>query len=109
MNEIKKQEIIKNWTDENSPIGKMLGYPDCCVKAFCDIPPELMDKPTKDDIRRYKSGCINGEFSGFIPCSEHAKQIVQGKITLESLIDVDKRENNEEYYLPEFPNAITDR
>ena len=37
-------------------------------------------------MRRYKAGCINGDFTGFVPCKEHAKQIVMGKITLESLI-----------------------
>ncbi len=94
------EQHIKQWTDENSPLGKELGYPDCCIKEFCEQPPVLLNhsKPTKDDKRRYKAGCINGQFTGFIPCKEHAKQIVMGKITLKSLI-----ENRNPKFLP-FPN-----
>lgn len=102
-----KEIFIKKWTEENKPIGEMLGYPDCCIKEFCQQPPQLMKgNPTKDDIMRYKAGCINGVFTGFIPCAEHAKQILQGKITLESLIDKEKRSNNDEYFIPDFPNAM---
>ena len=74
---------------ENAPFGKELGYPDCCIKEFCDQPPALlrsMKGPTKDDKRRYKAGCINGQFTGFIPCAFYAKEIMMGKITLQSLI-----------------------
>ncbi len=82
-----KQNLIKNWTEENEPIGKMLGYPDCCIKEFCQQPPQLMKgKPTKDDKRRYKAAHLEGEFTGFIPCKKHAKQIVMQKIKLEDLI-----------------------
>jgi hypothetical protein len=96
------KDIIKKWTNENKPSGEMLGYPDCCITEFCNQPPQLMKgKPTKDDKRRYKAGCINGEFTGFIPCTKHAKQIVQEKITLKSLIDLGKRD----LFLPKFPNA----
>lgn len=83
------KQHIENWTAENTPLGKDLGYPDCCIKEFCNQPPALLNhqkKPTKDDIRRYKAGCIDGEFSGFIPCAFHAREITMGKITLQSLI-----------------------
>lgn len=84
-----KEKLIKNWTEENEGLGKSLGYPDCCIKEFCEQPPELMktQKPTKHDKRRYKASCINGVFSGFVPCKVHAKEITTGKITLDSLID----------------------
>ncbi len=95
-------EIIKKWTEENYPSGEMLGYPDCCIKAFCNQPPELMrGEPSEDDRIRYQAGCIDGKFTGFIPCSEHASQISQGKITLESLIDTGKRD----LFIPRFPDA----
>ena len=104
-----KQELIKKWTEENEPIGKALGYPDCCIREFCQQPPQLLEgkKPTKDDIRRLKASYINGKFTGFIPCKEHAKQILQGKITLASLVDNDVRRNNKEYFISDFPDAMT--
>ena len=76
------------WFEINSPLGKELGYPECCVKEFCAQPPELLKKgnPSKSDIMRYKAGCVNGVFSGFIPCAFHARQVVSKKITLHSLI-----------------------
>jgi len=96
------KEKQQEWFEENAPFGKELGYPDCCIKEFCEQPPALlkkMNKPTKDDLRRYKAGCINGQFTGFIPCSFHAKEITMGKITLASLI---KNRNNK---YPPFSNV----
>ncbi len=83
------QEHKDAWFEENAPFGKDMGYPDCCIKEFCDQPPALlnkMKKPSKIDLRRYKAGCINGVFTGFVPCAFHAKEIVTGRITLASLI-----------------------
>lgn len=92
------KRLQKRWFEINEPSGKAFGYPDCCIKAFGDQPPELMTgNPTKEDKQRYRAACINGEFTGFIPCIEHAKQILQGKITLESLI------KNRRKDLPPFP------
>jgi hypothetical protein len=78
----------QDWFEENAPFGKELGYPECCIKEFCVQPPVLLkyQKPSKDDHLRFKAAHLNGKFTGFIPCVEHAKQIVQGKITLASLI-----------------------
>lgn len=97
------EQHIKEWTDKNAPIGRDLGYPECCIKEFCEQPPVLLrhSKPTKEDQRRYNAGCVNGKFTGFIPCKEHAKQIVMGKIKLEDLIDVVKRDA----FFPDFPLA----
>lgn len=102
----KKEKLEKRkeeWYQENKPSGDILGYPECCIREFGNQPPELLRnrKPTKDDKRRYKAACINGKFTGFIPCSKHAKQILKGKITLQSLIDLGKRD----LFIPEFPNA----
>jgi hypothetical protein len=98
------EEHKKAWFDENAPLGNDLGYPECCIKEFCDQPPivlkQMKGRMSKEDKRRYTAGCINGEFTGFIPCKEHARQIVMGKITLLSLI---KNRNN---MFPMFPNAF---
>ncbi len=93
--------LKQRWFKINQPTGKHLGYPDCCIKAFCDQPPELLQRsqPTKDDMKRYRAGCISNEFTGFIPCINHAKEINAGKITLASLI---KDRNSD---LPPFPLA----
>lgn len=95
------QQHIHAWTEENKPLGQECGYPDCCIQEFCNQPPVLMkySKPSKDDKRRYKAGCINGKFTGFIPCIEHANQIFAGKITLADLI------TNRSDSLVDFPNA----
>ena len=78
----------RDWRETNTPLGRALGYPECCIKEFCAQPPIVLKnkKPTKDDRRRYKAGCIDGVFSGFIPCAFHARKITMGKITLQSLI-----------------------
>lgn len=96
------KRLQEQWLKINEPIGKQLGYPDCCIKEFCDQPPELLKNgtPTKDDKRRFKAACINGEFTGFIPCKNHAKEIIAGTITLSDLIkDRDKD-------LPIFPHVL---
>ena len=76
------------WYEENEPLGRTLGYPDCCIDEFCDQPPELLKKygTDKNDTLRYDAGCINGKFTGFIPCINHAQQIMDAKIILTSLI-----------------------
>ncbi|MDD3686863.1 MAG: hypothetical protein PHE56_08870 [Bacteroidales bacterium] len=91
----------KNWHIINDPIGKTLGYPDCCIKEFGDDAPELMlnSEPTEEHKLRYEAGCIDGVFTGFIPCVFHAKQILAGEITLASLI----KDRNE--FVPPFPDA----
>lgn len=93
------KKLKQDWYDENAPFGRELGYPECCIKEFCDQPPGILKRssPSKDDKRRYKAGCIDGKFTGFIPCAYHAKQIISGKITLSSLIN---GRNNE---FPPFP------
>lgn len=102
-----KEILIKKWTEENKPIGEALGYPACCIEQFCNLPPQLMKgTPTPSDKLRLEASYLNGVYTGFIPCTEHAKQIIEGKITLHSLIDKQKRANNQEYYIPEFPNAM---
>lgn len=95
------KQLQEEWFEENAPYGKELGYPDCCIKEFCDQPPELLKKihPSKNDVLRYKAGCINGKFTGFIPCVRHAKEIIAGKIILASLI------TNRNQIFPPFPQA----
>lgn len=90
----------KEWFEENAPFGRQLGYPECCIKAFCNQPPALIELHGLNDIdrKRYDAACINGVYSGFIPCATHAKEILSGKITLLSLIKNRSKEFNE------FPN-----
>lgn len=101
-----KEKLIQEWTEENKPMGEMLGYPECCINEFCAQPPEILANrtPTDDDEDRLNASYIDGVYTGFIPCVAHAKKIIAGEITLVSLIDNDKRMSNEEYFIPEFPN-----
>lgn len=89
------------WYMENAPVGKFLGYPECCIKEFCEQPPGVlnMSDTSQSDKDRYQASFYEGEYSGFIPCKKHAEEILQGKITLASLIQ--GRDKN----IPEFPNA----
>lgn len=84
------EEEKRKWFEENQPLGKDLGYPDCCIKEFCDQPPVLLHsrkETTQDDLIRFEAACsFDGKFSGFIPCTHHAKEILAGKISLASLI-----------------------
>lgn len=98
-----KKKAIAEWDKLNRPLGEKLGYPKCCIDAFCKQPPQLMrGKPSKDDKRRFKAGHVNNIFTGFIPCAEHAKMITMGKITLVSLIDTKQRGSE----FGEFPSAF---
>lgn len=101
--EKKLKEHIKNWTNENEPLGELLGYPKCCIKEFCNQPPIVLESnilPTDEDQMRYESACIDGDFTGFIPCVNHAKQIKDGKIKLSSLI------KNRDIHFAKFPFAL---
>lgn len=91
---------IAEWYKENYPLGKALGYPDCCINAFCNDSPEALKVKKRNGTERirYDASFINGQYTGFIPCVHHAKQIVNGEITLQSLIK--NRDNN----FPPFPN-----
>lgn len=99
MDNLKQQQ--EEWFELNAPTGRLLGYPECCIKEFCNQPPEFLRRfqPTKDDIKRYQAAHVNGKFTGFFPCINHARQILAGKITLASLI------KDREVELPPFPSA----
>lgn len=94
------KKSIEEWTVENAPYGKKLGYPDCCIKEFCEQSPLVLkeSKITQSDHDRFAAAKIDGEYSGFIPCIAHAKEILSGKITLASLI----KDRSSEF--PPFPN-----
>lgn len=104
--------LARHWQQEwyaiNAPFGKKLGYPDCCIQQFCDQPPQLMRfTGSLADMRmRYEAAKINGEYTGFIPCTNHAKQILNGEITLQSLI---KNRSSEFSAFPDLapPQPIT--
>jgi hypothetical protein len=78
---------VAKWWDQNYPLGKELGYPDCCIAAFCNQPPVLLNgNATDNDIMRYEAALINGVYSGFIPCITHAGMVLRGQISLSDLI-----------------------
>ncbi len=80
--------LEQQWIKENEPIGKYLGYPECCIKEFCDQPPhKLKDKePTGRDKLRLQRSYINRVYTGFIPCYRHAREIQGGITKLTELI-----------------------
>lgn len=73
-------------------MGKALGYPDCCIEAF------IRDIGSISELRSKM-----GDFTGFIPCEEHAIKISREEITLESLINEEKRK---ELNISKFPHAL---
>jgi len=54
--------------------GKYYGYPDCCIKSFCE-------RNNYD----YNQNKVHNSF-GFIPCPKCAKRIINGEIKLNDLI-----------------------
>lgn len=67
--------------------GNYYGYPECCIKEFVKYPPSKMKFLNKKESEiRYRAGHLHGNFTGFIPCLKHAKEILSGNITLVSLI-----------------------
>jgi hypothetical protein len=91
---------VENWWAQNYQLGKELGYPDCCIAAFCNQPPVLLNgKATDNDITRYKAALINGVYSGFIPCIRHAGMVLRGQISLADLI-----QNRNPHFAP-FPDS----
>lgn len=66
-----------NVTEE---VGKYFGYPICCIKGYENIQINAGRKTVEQSL------VIASNNGGFIPCPNHAKQILEGKITLQSLI-----------------------
>ena len=87
-------EFDKNWIAESVESGNKYGFPKCCIAEFIAKTPSMMknSKPTTNDILRFEMAKINGNYTGFIPCLNHAKMIKAKKITLPELIDYKKRE-----------------
>lgn len=95
-------ESDKAWIQESIESGEKYGFPKCCIDEFVSLPPGEMkkNKPTEDHVLRFEMGKINGDFTGFVPCINHARMIQQGKILLSDLIDYNKREE----FMP-FPHG----
>lgn len=83
-------------TKRCSVIGKLLGYPNCCIKEFC-IDPPILKLENKNHFKRIEASRIKGESTGFIPCIYHAKKIIAKKIIIEALI------KNRNKKIPQFP------
>lgn len=92
-------ENKKSWYRENAPLGKRLGYPQCCIDEFCQQTPEFLKthKASVKDFARYQAGHLNGKFTGFIPCYRHAVLIMYKTIKLQDLI------KNRDPQFPPFP------
>ncbi len=97
---VKIYRSVKEWTKENKPLGVKLGYPKCCIDAFCaDTPLILKLRPiTFNDQVRLKAAYIGGEYTGFIPCVKCADKIISGEINIQDLI------KNRSSEFKEFPN-----
>lgn len=95
------KEWIKEWYNENARLGSELGYPKCCIDAFCNQPPKLIELigTTYFDERRYKAAHIDGKYSGFFPCYNHAEEVLNLDVKLDDLIT-----NRNEKAFGKFPN-----
>jgi len=91
-------QLQKQWYEENAPLGRALGYPECCIREFCRDEKHVLQvrgiirqkfglgHVAKWHYERFQASHINGNYSGFIPCIKHAKQIHAGEITLAELV-----------------------
>lgn len=97
------RKYIHKWREINEPIGQRLGYPKCCVDEFCLAAPEILNNPlsrlTVIDHIRFDAAHVDGVYTGFIPCAEHARLVLLGKVKLADLIE--NRDINE----PPFPDS----
>lgn len=59
--------------------GDYFGYPRCCQRAFL---PLLLGREYPTLLQT-----IAGQSTGFIPCPEHARDVMDGRIALASLIE----------------------
>lgn len=66
--------------------GEYFGYPKCCIKSFIKTEGAVKNPQGKEASK------LNGKNTGFIPCKYHAKKILSGEITLESLIATSRKE-----------------
>ena len=56
--------------------GYMHGYPECCILEFIE----------KRCIKEDYSVILKNNYSGFIPCSDHANKIVNKELKVKDLI-----------------------
>jgi hypothetical protein len=61
-------------------VGKYFGYPSCCINAYKEIQSKAGRKTAEQSFVAAQNG------GSFIPCHAHATQVLEGKITLKSLI-----------------------
>ena len=61
-------------------VGKYFGYPSCCIASYEKIQSQGGRKTAEQAFIAATHG------GNFIPCPAHAKQVLEGKITLASLI-----------------------
>jgi hypothetical protein len=66
-----------DWLISLAITGRFFGYPDCCIKAFLD---QVQTTVTSQGIR------AEAAYEGFIPCEEHAMQIIKSQYTHADLI-----------------------
>ena len=66
------------WKDYIHLKGQYFGYPNCCITAFAN---DLTNNKHISSIRK-----IAGSHTGFIPCHNHAIQILTQKISINNLI-----------------------
>lgn len=66
----------------NLIIGKFLGYPDCCIKAFGDVAIPFVFRP--ENVKRATR-------NGFLPCPKHALMLLNKEITYNELINVNRK------------------
>ena len=67
MQVIQTQNHLQEWTEQNEPIGKMLGYPQCCIDQFCSQPPAA--------LKHHGAGRVdkNVKKSGVAPAQKHCQ------------------------------------
>lgn len=61
-------------------IGRYFGYPTCCIKEYDRVLASGGRKSTEQILVQARHN------HGFVPCTAHCQQILEGKTTIESLI-----------------------
>lgn len=82
-------KLCKATDDEIREMGRIFGYPDCCIEEFISDG-KIMNKKKKD-VRNGAQIAIARDTDGFVPCKMHAKMIFRGETTPEDLV-VERRD-----------------
>ena len=93
-NESKNVLTYEEYCSDKKKVGEYFGYPPCCIAQFVELQNGILEQNMLEnsnvrdvfEILEKYSICYQVEQGGFIPCFNHAEQILSKKVQLSDLI-----------------------